>query len=67
MFDLPAYTLERLSAAGVEAENLDLCTYPDEERFFSYRRTAHRGEPDYGRQISAISIMEQRDGPAVRP
>ena len=59
MFDLPAYTLQRLAEAGVEAGNLDLCTYEDEDRFFSYRRTTHRGEPDYGRQISAISIMEQ--------
>ncbi len=58
MFDLPAFTLARLSESGVAAENLDLCTYPDEERFFSYRRTSHRGEPDYGRQISAISIKE---------
>ena len=38
------------------AENLDICTYPDEETYFSYRRTTHRGEPDYGRQISAIMI-----------
>jgi YfiH family protein len=58
MFDLPRFTLERLKNAGVTAENLDLCTYPDEDRFFSYRRTTHRGEPDYGRQISAIQITE---------
>ncbi|MCW0000025.1 peptidoglycan editing factor PgeF [Pararhizobium sp. YC-54] len=58
MFDLPALTLKRLTEAGVTAENLDLCTYADEERFFSYRRTTHRSEPDYGRQISAISIRE---------
>ncbi|KQR69107.1 polyphenol oxidase [Rhizobium sp. Leaf384] len=58
MFDLPAFTLARLSAAGVRAEKLGLCTYEDEARFFSYRRTTHRGEPDYGRQISAISIRE---------
>ncbi|TCM58479.1 hypothetical protein C8J36_101380 [Rhizobium sp. PP-F2F-G48] len=58
MFDLPAFTLDRLSAAGVKAETLDLCTYEDEARFFSYRRTTHRSEPDYGRQISAISIRE---------
>ena len=56
MFDLPALTTQRLTDAGVTAENLDLCTYPDEERFFSYRRTTHRQEPDYGRQISAIMI-----------
>jgi YfiH family protein len=58
MFDLPALTLDRLRAAGVRAESLGLCTYPDSERFFSYRRTTHRQEPDYGRQISAIAIME---------
>ncbi|MCP8893983.1 peptidoglycan editing factor PgeF [Shinella daejeonensis] len=56
MFDLPGLTTERLTKAGVAAENLDLCTYPDEERFFSYRRATHRGEPDYGRQMSAIMI-----------
>jgi copper oxidase (laccase) domain-containing protein len=37
-----------------EIQNLALCTYQDEVRFFSYRRTTHRGEADYGRQISAI-------------
>ncbi|MNL88978.1 Multi-copper polyphenol oxidoreductase laccase [compost metagenome] len=58
MFDLPGLTTRRLTDAGVIAENLDLCTYADEERFFSYRRTTHRSEPDYGRQISAISIRE---------
>ncbi len=57
-FDLQALTLKRLADAGVEATSLALDTYPDEERFFSYRRTTHRGEPDYGRQISAIALME---------
>jgi YfiH family protein len=56
MFDLPALTTSRLQAAGVEAENLDICTYADEENYFSYRRATHRREPDYGRQISAIMI-----------
>ena len=58
MFDLPGLTVRRLTDAGVTAENLDICTYADEERFFSYRRTTHRNEPDYGRQISALSIRE---------
>ncbi|MNT85280.1 Multi-copper polyphenol oxidoreductase laccase [compost metagenome] len=58
MFDLPGLTIARLTAAGVTAENLDICTYSDEDRFFSYRRTTHRQEPDYGRQISAICIRE---------
>jgi polyphenol oxidase len=58
-FDLPGLTTQRLHEAGVTAENLDLDTYPDPARFFSYRRTTHAGEPDYGRQISAIAIMEE--------
>jgi YfiH family protein len=56
MFDLPGLTTQRLADAGVTAENLDICTYPDEDRFYSYRRTTHRQEPDYGRQISAIML-----------
>jgi YfiH family protein len=57
MFDLPGFIGARLEAAGVgEFTNLGLCTYSDEERFFSYRRTTHRKEPDYGRLISAITL-----------
>jgi polyphenol oxidase len=57
MFDLPGYNMERLQQAGVgQAESLALCTYADEERFYSYRRTTHRSEPDYGRLISAICL-----------
>jgi YfiH family protein len=57
MFDLPGFIGARLEAAGVgEFTNLALCTYSDEERFFSYRRTTHRNEPDYGRLISAIAL-----------
>ncbi|MEN6542988.1 peptidoglycan editing factor PgeF [Parvibaculum sp.] len=60
MFDLPSYAAARLEAAGVGAvASLGLCTYADERRFFSYRRTTHRGEPDYGRQISAIRLAPQ--------
>ncbi|MGV8938877.1 MAG: peptidoglycan editing factor PgeF [Allorhizobium sp.] len=58
MFDLPALTVARLRAAGVKAETLGLDTYADADRFYSYRRTTHAGEPDYGRQISAIAVME---------
>lgn len=58
LFDLPAYILSRLSAAGVDADHTGHCTYEDEDRFFSYRRTTHRGEPDYGRQISAIVLSD---------
>ena len=57
MFDLPAYGLSRLRAAGVgEALWSGHCTYSDPDRFYSYRRTTHAGEADYGRLISAIRL-----------
>jgi YfiH family protein len=57
MFDLPGFIGARLEAAGIGAfTDLGLCTYSDEERFFSYRRTTHRQESDYGRLISAIAL-----------
>ncbi|MCH1543020.1 MAG: peptidoglycan editing factor PgeF [Alphaproteobacteria bacterium] len=56
MFDLPHFAQRQLMRADVEAHILAACTYADEDRFFSYRRTTHEGEPDYGRQISAICL-----------
>ena len=57
MFDLPAYIGHRLRAAGVgHFVSLELDTYADEARFFSYRRATHRREPDYGRLVSAIAL-----------
>ena len=48
---------DRVQRAGVASfENLALDTYADEPRFFSYRRTTHRKEPDYGRLVSAIVL-----------
>ena len=56
-FDLPGFVEHRLRAAKVGfIDNLGLDTYSDETRFFSYRRTTHRRETDYGRQISAIAL-----------
>jgi YfiH family protein len=56
-FDLEAFVLARLSAAGVtRVEALGLDTYSAPDRFYSYRRATHRGEPDYGRQISLIAL-----------
>jgi len=56
-FDLPGYVAERLARAGVDdILDLGLCTYYDETRLFSYRRSQHHGEEDYGRQISAILL-----------
>jgi YfiH family protein len=57
MFDLPAFIGHRLRTAGIGTfVSLGLDTYADEKRFFSYRRTTHRKEPDYGRLISAIAL-----------
>jgi polyphenol oxidase len=56
MFDLPSYIAARLERAGVAVEDLKLCTYADPARFFSYRRTTHRAEPDYGRHVNAIVL-----------
>jgi YfiH family protein len=57
MFDLPGYIQARLSAAGVlMVDDIDLCTYADEDSFFSYRRATHRKEPDYGRHVHAIVL-----------
>ena len=56
-FDLQAYAAYRLEALGLQqVEIIPACTYTEEQRFFSYRRATHRGEADYGRQISAVML-----------
>ncbi len=58
-FNLAGYAAHRLTTAGVgSVAMLGVCTYPPENGFFSFRRTTHAGEPDYGRQISAIVLTE---------
>jgi YfiH family protein len=58
-FDLEGFVVSRLARAGVPViEALGLDTYSDPDRFFSYRRATHRGEPDYGRQLSLIALPE---------
>ena len=57
MFDLPAFGLHRLRRAGVgSAEWTRHCTYSDADRFYSYRRSTHEKEADYGRLISVIRL-----------
>jgi len=59
MFDLAGYIADRVQRAGiVEFEDLALCNYAEPERFFSYRRTTQRGEPDYGRHVNAIALAD---------
>jgi YfiH family protein len=56
-FDVEAYVLSRLAQAGVtRAEAIGLDTYAEPDRFFSFRRATHRGEPGYGRQLSLIAL-----------
>ncbi len=56
-FDLEGYVVSRLADAGVtRIEALGLDTYSNPDLFYSYRRATHRGEPDYGRQISLIAL-----------
>lgn len=57
MFDLPGYIANRLAHAGVTQVTITgHDTFAEQENYFSYRRTTHAGEKDYGRQISAIMI-----------
>jgi YfiH family protein len=59
LFDLAGYIRGRLSRAGVrQVEDLALCTYGDAAQFFSFRRSTHKGESDYGRHVSAIALEE---------
>jgi YfiH family protein len=56
MFDLASYIMDRLLNSGIRASSVNLCTYQHADRFYSYRRSVHNNEPDYGRQISAIML-----------
>jgi YfiH family protein len=59
LFNLNGYIAALIQRAGiVNYEDLGLCTYADPDRFYSFRRTTHRGEPDYGRHINAIALTE---------
>jgi copper oxidase (laccase) domain-containing protein len=57
LFDLPSLGLHKLRSAGVGAAQwTGHCTYSDPARFYSYRRTTHLKEADYGRLISCIRL-----------
>lgn len=56
-FDLEAYVATRLANSGVaRVDALGLDTYALEDRYYSFRRATHRGEPQYGRQASLIGL-----------
>ena len=56
LFDLNGVSLERLIKAGVDAECINRCTYSEPEIFYSYRRSFHKNETDYGRLLSVIIL-----------
>jgi polyphenol oxidase len=59
LFDLAGYIATRVARAGIRhVEDLGLCTYADPERFFSFRRSTHRAEADYGRHVNAIALID---------
>ena len=58
-FDLPGYIAARLALTGVAPiDDCGLCTYAEPDRFYSYRRSQHRNEPDYGRHVNAIVLSD---------
>ena len=59
MFDLAGFIRTRLENAGVlMIDDIGTDTYSD-ERFYSYRRSVHRNEPDYGRHVHAIALERE--------
>jgi hypothetical protein len=59
LFDLGGFIVERLKRARIaQIEDLGLCTYADPAQFYSYRRATHRAEPDYGRHVNAIALVD---------
>lgn len=57
LFDLAGYIAARLAECKVRFEDVGRCTYAEPETFFSYRRSVHRAEDDYGRHINAIALV----------
>jgi hypothetical protein len=59
LFDLAGYSAARLADAGIRhREDIGRCTYADAETFYSYRRSVHRNEADYGRHVNAIALSD---------
>ncbi|MGB4057937.1 MAG: peptidoglycan editing factor PgeF [Alphaproteobacteria bacterium] len=59
-FDLAGYCAARLYNCGLGQVSIaGVDTFANEADYFSFRRTTHRKEPDYGRQISVIAISNK--------
>lgn len=59
LFDLAGYVRRRLQQTAIgNIDTVDVDTYASDSLFFSYRRTCHRSEDDYGRGLSAIALTD---------
>jgi hypothetical protein len=57
LFDLPQYCISILKDCGIKkVDNIGICTFENEDNFFSYRRSFKKSEIDYGRQANAIML-----------
>ena len=56
LYDLHVFIIDQLKQSHVQTEDLGICTYENEDDYFSYRRKTHRSESDYGRQLSVIKL-----------
>lgn len=57
LFDVEGYAASRLAGAGIsDIEKLGACTLAHPDKFYSFRRATLAGEPDYGREVSAIML-----------
>jgi YfiH family protein len=56
-FDLAGFIMDRLAALNLAStHDVGLDTYVDADRFYSYRRATHQGEPDYGRELAVVAL-----------
>ncbi|MDP6880514.1 MAG: peptidoglycan editing factor PgeF [Alteromonas macleodii] len=58
LLDLPLVAQVQLQQAGVEnITQSNLCTYTDEQRFYSHRRATHQNKRTTGRIVSVIGLL----------
>lgn len=58
-FDNANFIRHGLIACGMAEQSIEILphdTYADTDNFFSFRRATHNNEPDYGRQLSVITL-----------
>ena len=56
LFDLRGYVTHKLLKLNINVDHINLDTFKQKSNFFSYRRSQKKGETDYGRCVSVISL-----------